>query len=110
MVLALSINSGNSWLDGVDAGKTGNASDPGAKRGPCPADSYDVSELKKTHAKASVKFSNIRYGQIGWTLKAKRIEASAPKRSRRQEPMWLEVLCCIRALPCQQILRKVSGK
>lgn len=79
MVLALSINSGNAWLDGVDAGQKGKRSDPGAKRGPCPADSYNVSELKKTHAKASVQFSNIRYGQIGWTLKAKKIETSTPK-------------------------------
>lgn len=79
MVLALSINSGNAWLDGVDAGKNGSASDPGAKRGPCPANSYNVAKLKKTHAKASVKFSNIKYGQIGWTLKAKKITTTTAK-------------------------------
>jgi len=94
MVLALSINSGNAWLDGVDAGKKGNASDPGAKRGPCPADSYDVSKLKKKYGKASVKFSNIKYGQIGWTLKAKKITTTststpkAPKAGSKSQCGW----------------------
>jgi len=86
MVLALSINSGNAWLDGVDAGKNGSASDPGAKRGPCPDDSYSIPELKKKHGKASVKFSNIKYGQIGWTLKAKKIASKVSKTGTPKVP------------------------
>lgn len=58
------------WLDGKKLHPEDEASDPGVSRGPCSFESGDPAELAKTHKDASVKFSNIKYGEIGSTFSA----------------------------------------
>jgi len=69
MVLVLSLwddyLTGMNWLDE----STKDNGHPGFKRGPCPKDSGKPGDLRANHPDASVKYRNIKYGEIGSTVK-----------------------------------------
>uniref|UniRef100_A0A7S1Q2X4 cellulase n=1 Tax=Alexandrium catenella TaxID=2925 RepID=A0A7S1Q2X4_ALECA len=58
------------WLDGEKLHLKDKIADPGVSAGPCSFESGDPAELKKKHKDASVKFWNIKYGDIGSTFAA----------------------------------------
>merc|ERR1711994_235585 len=68
MVLVLSLwddyLTGMNWLDE----STKDNGHPGFKRGPCPKDSGKPGDLRANHPDASVKYRNIKYGEIGSTV------------------------------------------
>ena len=53
------------WLDSTYPTDTPTA--PGAKRGTCSTDSGKPADVESQHADAYVKYSNIRYGELGST-------------------------------------------
>jgi len=69
MVLALSMwddhEANMLWLDSTYPIDTPDA--PGAKRGTCPTTSGDPKDVEEQHPDASVRFFNIKYGEIGST-------------------------------------------
>jgi len=68
MVLALSLwddhYANMLWLDST---YPVDSTDPGAKRGTCATTSGDPKDVESNHPDASVRFFNIRYGDIGTT-------------------------------------------
>jgi len=57
------------WLDS-NYPTTGDPSKPGISRGPCDVNSGKPNDVESQHPNANVKFSNIRYGEIGSTVKS----------------------------------------
>ena len=70
MVLALSTyisyDTRNVWLDSVSP-QGADPSAPGNKRGPCDPTSGDAGQDKSQNPNSQVKFSNIKWGDIGTT-------------------------------------------
>lgn len=71
MVLVLSLwDDGDAhmlWLDGeYPLDKDPNAA--GVKRGPCSRDSGNPSDVRRQHPDATVKYSNVKFGNIGSTV------------------------------------------
>merc|ERR1712217_995186 len=68
VVLVLSLwddyMTGMDWLDET----TKSNGHPGNKRGPCPKNSGKPEDLRAKHPDASVKYGNIKYGEIGSTV------------------------------------------
>jgi len=68
MVLVLSLwddyMTGMTWLD-ASSKRNGH---PGYARGPCPRGSGKPEDLRANHPDASVKYGNIKYGEIGSTV------------------------------------------
>jgi len=68
VVLVLSLwddyMTGMDWLDET----TKSNGLPGNKRGPCPHGSGKPADLRANHPDASVKYGNIKYGEIGSTV------------------------------------------
>jgi len=80
MVLALSMWDDHDvnmlWLDSTYPVDTPDA--PGAKRGTCDTSSGDPKDVESAHADASVRYFNIRYGEIGSTTKSGPSPGPAP--------------------------------
>ena len=55
------------WLDS-DYPLDRDPSEPGVSRGSCSRDSGDPDEVEQTHARATVKYFNIKYGPLGSTF------------------------------------------
>jgi len=55
------------WLDGEKNAADLDEAKPGVARGACPFESGNTKELKKNHADAYVKYTNVRVGEIGST-------------------------------------------
>lgn len=66
MVLAMSVNSADQWLDSADPVNVKVT--PGVVRGPCPKEKEKRDEIRSKHPDAFVKFTNVKYGEIGSTL------------------------------------------
>jgi len=73
MVLVLSLwddhEANMLWLDS-DYPLTKSNADPGVSRGPCATSTGKPTEVEAQYPSANVKFSNIKYGDIGSTYKA----------------------------------------
>jgi len=73
LVLALSLWDDGAtqmrWLDATFPPEA-NASDLGVLRGPCPGNTSHPDHVRQHHASATVKYTNIKYGDIGSTFQA----------------------------------------
>jgi cellulose 1,4-beta-cellobiosidase len=71
LVFALWDDSGDSamqWLDGAHWPKNASTTAPGVARGSCDGKESAPTTIHKLHPDANVKFSNIRFGDIGSTF------------------------------------------
>jgi len=82
LVLALSLWDDGAtemrWLDASFPAEEPRDSRPGVARGPCDGSDSNPTKLRAEHASATVKYTNIRYGEIGSTTIA--TDISPPRR------------------------------
>merc|ERR1712029_866391 len=71
------------WLDAEKTAMDQNTSSPGVSRGPCPFESGDAQELRKTRKDSFVIFKDVKVGEIGSTMGSVRSTGSPLEKARR---------------------------